>query len=690
MTKEFTTKLNIQGLESLEGLDDKSKELALKILSEYSETGYSDVMNKLIQEDYDEIPVDIITFIDDPQYLGKGLLKDDGTSSVFPYWRELLQEMFPDPLKPCIYNTLALSGAIGLGKSFIAVVCMLYELYRMLCLKDPYNFYGLQPIDKITFATLNITLDASKGVAWDKMQQLLQSSPWFLSHGSVKGITNVEWVPPKGIELIAGSQAQHILGRAVFSCFFDEVSFRIGNDINKQKEQAKRLVNTASVRMQSRFMKGEYNPTLLMLASSKRTESSYMEEFIASKKKQDSKKTRIVDEPQWVIRTDKDSPNKFKVAVGNKFLNNELLPLNVSEQEIQLYRDRGYQIIDVPMGYYEKFYEDLEVALTDIAGISVNSSNRYFSGPRITETKNQDYQNLFTKEVITVGNGPEDTTQYWDFIDLTRIRRELKDRPLYIHMDMSVSGDKTGIAGVWIKGKKPPKQGEPSANDLFYTLAFSFAVKAPKGYQISFEKNRQFIYWLKSQGFNIAGITTDTFQSVDTGQALASKGFNYSVVSVDRVDADRICKPYQYLRSTFYEKRIEIYDAPMLVEELVGLERDIGTGKIDHTPSGINTKDIADALCGAVWRASKDADQFAFEYGEDLTSIVKENTDDASKEQVTIQLEEELKSILDPVTKSRQTNKTPNSGPNMDFGLGAPQNVGYSPYISQGIMLWGD
>ena len=190
MTKEFTTKLNIPGLESLEGLDDKSKELALKILSEYSETGYSDVMNKLIQEDYDEIPVDIITFIDDPQYLGKGLLKDDGTSSVFPYWRELLQEMFPDPLKPCIYNTLALSGAIGLGKSFIAVVCMLYELYRMLCLKDPYLHYGLQPIDLITFAVINITMDAAEGVAWSKMQALIQSSSWFMARGSItKGDT---------------------------------------------------------------------------------------------------------------------------------------------------------------------------------------------------------------------------------------------------------------------------------------------------------------------------------------------------------------------------------------------------------------------------------------------------------------------------------------------------------------------
>jgi hypothetical protein len=47
----------------------------------------------------------------------------------------------------------------------MAVLCGLYELYRMLCLKDPYLHYGLQPIDKITFAFMNITLDASKGVA---------------------------------------------------------------------------------------------------------------------------------------------------------------------------------------------------------------------------------------------------------------------------------------------------------------------------------------------------------------------------------------------------------------------------------------------------------------------------------------------------------------------------------------------
>ena len=142
-----------------------------------------------------------------------------------------------------------------------------------------------------------------------------------------------------GIELIAGSLSRHIIGRAVFWAFFDEVSFQPNQDVEKQKTKAKTLVSTAAARMQSRFMKGEKNPTILVLASSKRTEQSYMETFIQNKKKQESKTTLIVDEPQWVIRTDKDSPNKFKVALGNKFLNSEVLPLNITDEELKTLRD---------------------------------------------------------------------------------------------------------------------------------------------------------------------------------------------------------------------------------------------------------------------------------------------------------------------------------------------------------------
>ncbi len=663
----------------LEKLSEQERQIALQILNEISTQGSSNLYTDLLYYDYDEIPVDIDTFLTNPRYLGKGLINEEGKFTVFPYWVETLKKVFPDPLKPAQYNTLALTGAIGLGKSFEAVLCCLYELYRMLCLKDPYLYYGLQPIDKISFALMNITLDAAAGVAWDKLQQLAQSSEWFLAHGTLSKGLNPIWSPEKKIELICGSQSRHIIGRAVFFAFFDEVSFQPNQDVAKQKEKAKNLVNTAAARMQSRFMRGEHNPTLLVLASSKRTEQSYMETFIESKKKQESKTTLVVDEPQWVIRTDKDSPNKFKVAIGNKFLSSEVVPLNASEAELKMYRDRGYTLLDVPMGYYDNFIDDIDIALTDIAGISTSSSNRYISGYRLSNVKKESMKNAFTRDIIEVGNGTEDKAQYWDFFDISNINPKLKHMPLYVHMDMSVSGDKTGIAGVFAAGKRV-STGQTAAKDMLYSLGFSVSVKAPKGHQISFEKNRLFIYWLKEQGFNIKGISTDTYQSVDTGQQLGAKGFNYSVISVDRVDTDRICKPYQYLRSTIYEERIETYDSELLTEELLGLERDNNSGKIDHSPTGINSKDAADAVCGAVWNASQNAEQFAFDYGEDIENTLQVSGNQQTIEDIASELEADLKNVFSGMNPS-------DAAKQLDFGFG-PAVPMDGQYISQGIMIW--
>ena len=668
----------------LEGLTPREKEYALKILSDLSQNN-SKSYNDLISADYDEIPVDIDTFLHDPDYLGKGLINDDGKFTVFPYWVNVLKKIFPDPLKPAQYNTLALSGAIGLGKSFEAVLVGLYELYRMLCLKDPYLYYGLQPIDKITFAFMNITIDAAKGVAWDKCQQLLQASPWFMRHGMLSKSINPQWSPNKGIELIFGSQSRHIIGRCVFWAFFDEVSFQPNQDVTKQKEKAKTLVNTAAVRMQSRFMKGDKNPTILVLASSKRTESSYMETFIEDKRKKESKTTLVIDEPQWVIRTDKDSPIKFKVAIGNKYLSNEVLPLDISEKELDLLRNRGYRILDVPMGYYEYFLDDIDIALTDIAGISTSNSNKYISGPRWSNVKKDYLTNPFSKDILEIGNGPDDKLQYYDFFDLSHIPAELKYKPLYVHLDMSVSGDKTGIGGVWIKGKRPPKENEPPSKELYYQVAFSVSIKAPKGYQISFEKNRQFIYWLKEQGFNIKGVSTDSFQSADTGQSLIAKGYNYCILSMDRVDSDHICKPYQYFRNTLYEERMEIYaKCDLLTDEVLGLQRDNNSGKIDHDPSGINSKDQIDAVCGAIYNASQHAEEFAFDYGEDLeiTQAVSNGSGDYSldRNQITIDFEAEMLKLLDPLGNHEDNKPADHIEPKT--------NLSTNMYLHDGIIVF--
>lgn len=660
----------------LNNLTEDEKKVALEILKQYSQSGSSDVYQDLVYQDYEEIPVDIETFLYNDYYLGKSLIDAEGRKTVYPYWVETLKKIFPTNVDTA-YNTLALTGSIGIGKSFMAVLCILYQLYRMMCLKDPYLHYGLQPIDKITFAFINITMDAAAGVGWQKCQELLQNSPWFMKNGALSGSTNIVWVPPKGIDLLYGSLPRHIIGRAVFSVFCDEVSFVPTQDVEMQKKKAKDLVNTASARMQSRFMHGEHNPTLLILASSKRTEQSYMETFIEGKKNNDSKTTYIVDEPQWVIRTDKDSAVKFKVAVGNKFLNSEVVPLNSTEAELQTYRDRGYTLIDVPMGYYENFIDDINIALTDIAGISTSGTTKYFAGNRIAAVRNEKRKNLFTKEIISVGDGADDKVQYSDFIDKTRIDPKLKSRPLYIHLDMSVSGDATGIGGVWINGKKPTKPGEDPSKDLYYTLAFHVSIKAPKGYQVSFEKNRNFIRWLRQEGFNIKGVSADTFQSYDLLQVLKGEHFNTSIISVDRVDREqKVCLPYLTFKNAIYEERFDMYPTTELVEELLDLEKD-GNGKIDHTPRG--RKDAADGVCGALYNASQHAEEFSFDWGETIqtTIDVSQATTEVDRAQIVLNFEEELKK-LDAIQ--------PNKSTFLDFGMGRASEL-YSSYLANGIIL---
>lgn len=218
---------NLPDLSILDSLSPEERKLALEILNELSESGESALFNDLKYEDFEEVPVDIMTFISDERYLGRGLyLVDDVTGerkcTVFPYWIETLKDIFPDNLTTK-YNTIILSGSIGLGKSFIAVIIQLYLLYRMMCLKDPYSTYKMQPIDKITFSMLNVTLDAAQGVAWDKAQNLLQSSEWFMEHGNMNASrSNPQWQPPKGIELIFGSSNRHVVGRALFCNFSDK------------------------------------------------------------------------------------------------------------------------------------------------------------------------------------------------------------------------------------------------------------------------------------------------------------------------------------------------------------------------------------------------------------------------------------------------------------------------------------
>ena len=70
-------------------------------------------------------------------------------------------------------------------------------------------------------------------------------------------------------------------------------------------------------------------------------------------------------------------------------------------------------------------------------------------------------------DIIEVGNAPNDYAEYSNFFDMERIPKQYMSKPLYIHLDMSLSGDMTGIAGVWTIGKKTTTDGNPSKDLTF-------------------------------------------------------------------------------------------------------------------------------------------------------------------------------------------------------------------------------
>ncbi|MBO7078323.1 MAG: hypothetical protein J6W64_00745 [Bacilli bacterium] len=72
-------------LDALNGLSDQEKKLALEILKQYSANGESELLDELQNFDFEEVPVDITTFIHDKKYLGNGLYDQEGRFTLFPY-----------------------------------------------------------------------------------------------------------------------------------------------------------------------------------------------------------------------------------------------------------------------------------------------------------------------------------------------------------------------------------------------------------------------------------------------------------------------------------------------------------------------------------------------------------------------------------------------------------------------------
>jgi hypothetical protein len=546
---------------------------------------------------YKERPVDFETFVTDPYFLGSYF---SGLSKFYPFWMKILKRVFPNPFHTP-YSELIWSLPIGSGKSLSAATALLYEIYKLSCLHDPNKFYGIAPGTPIVVALFSATLNLATDVNWSYLEKLIVSSEYFQKHcplpGGGKNKTELSVRFPNGTMIALGSSATHFLGMAVISGLLDEANFQ-----RKQSLQAQQGYLAIKERRNSRFMgAGGSVPGVLILASSPMDVDDFLDAQMEASKTV-SHVLVLRNTPIWEIRKgsvrDDYGGQTFRVYLGDTYRD----PYILKEDGTDTVADES-KILEVPVEHKPAFTMNLVAAIRDVAGYSTSAVTAF-----ITQTSRVHQAAVipprFTKDVIELDFGSPtllgDTVM--DYLADDHFKRPSFGECLrFLHLDIGLSRDRLGLAGVFALQDREPLRPQSSDDGTFglnrtYMVDFVLYVKAKQGQQVPLYKVREFILWLKKRGYPIAGVSADQFQAEDMLQQLKVAGFKTEKVSVDKTRM-----PYMLVRDLLYSGRLLIPRNALLKQELCGLQDD-GV-KVDHTPTG--SKDGSDALAGALWSCAR-------------------------------------------------------------------------------------
>lgn len=575
---------------------EKERYYLKKILEEISETGDSQTYRDVWLSDYVEIPVDIDTFLCDSHYLGSTNRNGD---AIYPFWRTFMQDLFHAGNK---YEEVFLTGATRIGKSSTAITCTAYMLYKLMCLRDPQAYFGKKDVSVFSILFFNLTKELAAGVAYREFEDTILASKWFQDHGKQAGSDKNPYYIPNGGKVVIdyGSDMAHSLGKQCFVGFMDELNFsRAGvKDVTKAKQHMKDLYNSVSARVKGTFrMNGEVYGKIFAV-SSKRGDSDFMEAYIQDQLDAGAGDHMLIaDAPQWeVLPPSMFSEGKFYIAVGDRHKKGFVVPDNQTFPEaLDDLKAQGYRLLTPPIDMRPEFVADFDIALRDLAGIAVVGALSFITQEAITKCIKSSRKCPFYNDILQIGTKDNYTIQ--EFFHINEVPEEYKHMPMFIHLDLSLNTDKTGISGVVINGRKDilDENGKVTSF-LTFGHVFSVAIEAPRGDKIPYSKIIAFIKWLRDKKFNIAGISRDQFQSEYVGQLLEEQGFDVKKLSLDRTPDGYIA-----LRSVLLEERVDMLDHQLLQNELVHLQRDSNTGVPDHPIGG--SKDTADSFAGAIWNA---------------------------------------------------------------------------------------
>lgn len=399
------------------------------------------------------------------------------------------------------------------------------------------------------------------------------------------------------------------------NCLMDEVNFAKANikNIDKAKADIKQMYDTANARITGTFKLEGRIYGKMFTCSSKNTDSDYLSGHIEKQLDAGNTHMYLFDKPQWeVLPAYRFGKEKFYITVGDRYKRGFVVPdENSDEAHLQEYRNEGYKILEVPADYKPNFRSDYDIALRDIAGISVVGAMGFITQDMITPNISETRKNPFFLDYYEIGVQDNDSLERNFHAEV--VPPELKRLPMNIHIDFAEVSDHIGISGGVRDGDKVVLDPltEKKITMPYLREIFQVAIGAPRGDRMSFQKVINFIVWLKKNGFNIGIISTDQYQSSYVRESLTQQGFICEKVSVDKTE-----DPYIGLRNLLQDQRIDLIKHELQEVELINLQR--VNGVINHPPQSNSTtalpclengynskgvgKDCADALCG--WTAT--------------------------------------------------------------------------------------
>lgn len=521
------------------------------------------------------MPVDMEEFLLGDQYM-------DGKEFLYPEVIEELLEMNSGG-----YTEVLLTGGIGSAKTTCALYTTAYQLYLLSCYKSPHRQYALDPHSELLTVFQSITEKKARQVGYDRFKSMIETSPYFIQHFSPDPNLKSALVFPNRIEVrpVSGSQFAAI-GENVIGGLIDELNYMDVVEKSKRTidggtyDQAVSVYNSIARRRKSRFHELGDLPGLLCLVSSRR----YPGQFTDGKEEEAKTDPTIYvyDKRVWEIKPE----GSFKKGFFPLFIGDAARKPRILTAKEKVPKADQLLIDHIPEDYRPEFETDIFDAMREIAGKSTLSRHPFMANREaVSKCMDAGRKSIFTGRWCDFDT-KECGISTKNFTDLHHAR--------FAHVDLGLTSDSAGLAIGHVPEFITSMREGVEETQHKIVIDGTMEIRPPRGGEIKFWKIRDILYKLRENGMDIKWVTYDSYQSVDSMQILANHGFSTGTISMDKIRM-----PYEMLKSSIYDGRIEIPKHEHLRLELISLEDIPEKGKIDHPPRG--SKDVADAVAGVVY-----------------------------------------------------------------------------------------